>query len=107
MTTFRQFQDSASRVPVSLRNSRQRIEYLETGFHEEAGKISRLLSRASNSGSFQLTPEQVAELKQRLGELLHFIAVACSEAKVSMQDVAAGSLTQLEERLEGLDPEQR
>ena len=107
MTTFEEFQASATTVPVSLRNNLDRIHFLRSGLQVEAGKISRVLGEGSSTGHFSLTHEQTSELRQRLGELLYYIAMACGELRIPLQDVANSSLERLQERLSGLDPDQR
>jgi NTP pyrophosphatase (non-canonical NTP hydrolase) len=107
MKTFEEFQTLATRVPLSLRNNRDRINLPVTGLQEEVGKIGAFLADASASGRFALTPEQRSELNNRLADILWYVAFLCEETGLPMQEVAAHSIAQLQERIRHLDPEQR
>ena len=107
MKTFEEYQTAATQVPLSLRNDRDRIQLPVLGLQEEAGKISSLLTEAFAAGKFNLTQEQSKELKDRLSDLLWFVALLRKEAGVAMQDVAAHSIAQLRERTKGLDSDRR
>lgn len=107
MRTFGEYQAAASRVPLSLRNNLDRIKLPSVGLQEEAGKISSLLSAATASGRFNLTPEGRQELRDRLADTLWYAALLCAEAGIPLQDLAAHSAAQLEARAQGLDPDRR
>lgn len=107
MTTFTEYQTLATRVPVALRNNRERIELPVRGLQQEAGKIGSLVTAAAASGIFVLSPEQRQEIQERLADVLWFVAVLCKESGITMQDVANHSITQLQERSTGLDPDRR
>ncbi len=99
--------DLLAKVPLSLRNDRDRIQLPALGLPEEAGKIGPLLTEAFAAGKFRLTQEQAKEVKDRLSDILWFVALLCKETRIAMQDVAARSITQLRARAKGLDPNQR
>ena len=107
MNTFEEYQALATKVPVSLRNNRDRINLPILGLQEEASKIGSLLTTASGSGKFDLTQEQSTELKDRLSSILWYVALLSGEAGIPMQDVAAHSIAQLQERTKGLDLDRR
>jgi hypothetical protein len=107
MKTFEEYQALASKLPLALRNNRDRIDLPIRGLQEEAGRIGTLLATASASGTFALTKEQSSEVKDRLSDALWYLALLCKETGIAMQDVAAHSITQLQERMKGLDPNQR
>lgn len=107
MKTFEEYQVLATKVPLSLRNNRDRINLPVMGLQQEAGKIGSLLMNASASGKFSLTPEQTGEIKDRLADVLWYAALLCGETGIPMQDVAAHSLTQLQVRTKGLDLDRR
>jgi len=107
MKTFEEYQAIATKVPVSLRNNRDRIEIPVTGLQEEAGKIGSLLTKAFASGKLGLTSEQSAELKDRLAEALWYLALLCEGTKLTLQDVAEHGSVQLQERAKGFDPDRR
>lgn len=104
MKTFEEFQAAATKLPASLRNNRDRINLPLAGLQQESGKISALLSAASASGRLVLTTEQRSELRGRLADLLWYAALLCQDAEVSMEEVAAHSIAQVQERLKNLDP---
>ena len=105
--TFEEFQSLATKVPLSLRNNLDRINLPALGLQEEAGKIGSLLASASASGKFIMTPEQRAEIQNRLAEILWYSALLCDETGIALHDVAAHSLAQLQARVKELDPDQR
>lgn len=107
MRTFEEYQADVAKVPVALRNNRQRIELPVLGLQQEAGKIGSLLTAASASGTLALTPEQRREVKDRLADVLWFVALLCKESGITMQDVATHSLKRLQERSNELDPNRR
>ncbi len=107
MKTFEEYQALAAAVPFSLRNDPDRIHFPASGLLEASGKISSLLDRASTTGKFNLTGEQRCELQNRLADLLWCSTLLCAEAGMSLQNVAAHSLTQLQTRVKNLDPDQR
>jgi len=107
MKTFEEFQAVATKVPPSLRNNLDRISFPVIGLQEEAGRIGSLLARASSSGRFEMTPEQRSKLQDKLADILWYVALLCGETGITMQEVAAHSVAQLEERLKQLDPDQR
>ena len=47
MKTFTEYQELATKVPVSLRNNRERIELPVLGLQQAAGQIGALLATAS------------------------------------------------------------
>jgi len=107
MKTFEEYQAAATQVPLSLRNDRDRIQLPVLGLQEEAGKIGSLLAKAFATGKFSVTQEQSKEVKDRLSDILWFVALLCKETGITMQDVAAHSIAQLKARAKGLDPNQR
>jgi NTP pyrophosphatase (non-canonical NTP hydrolase) len=107
MKTFEEYQALANQPPASLRNNRDRIELPVLGLQEEAGRLGSLLSKAFDSGKLTLTQDQTGEVKDRLGDVLWYVALLCGETGIAMQDLAAHSGTQLQERMKGLDPERR
>jgi NTP pyrophosphatase (non-canonical NTP hydrolase) len=107
VTTFEEYQDLAIKVPLSLRNNRDRINLPVLGLQEEAGKIGSLLTTASASGRFSLTPEQRRVVQDRLSDILWYVALLCGEAGITMQDVATRSIAQLQAGTKELDPDRR
>jgi NTP pyrophosphatase (non-canonical NTP hydrolase) len=92
--TFEGYQTHTNQVPLSLRNNRQRIELPGTGLQEEAGKLDSLLTKAFSSGEFTLPQKQAGEIKNRLADVLWYLALLCRETGIPMQDLAVHSLTQ-------------
>jgi len=107
MTTFGEYQKAAAAVPVSLRNDRDRIDFPVQGLQAEAGNIGSLLAKAFASGKFHLKEAQSKEIKDRLADVLWYVARLCTETGIGMQELAAHSITQLDVRARGLNPDQR
>jgi hypothetical protein len=104
---FEEYQALAAQVPVSLRNDRDRINFPLLGLQGATGKIGSLLDRAFAKGKFNLTPEQREELQDRLSDILWCSALLCKETGMSLQDVAAHSIAQIQARATDLDPDRR
>jgi hypothetical protein len=107
MNTFKEYQALAAKVPLSLRNNRDRINFPALGLQAEAGKIGSLLATAFASGKFKLTQENQAKFKDSFADILWFLALLCDETGIEMQDVAAHSIAQLQARAKRLDPNRR
>lgn len=107
MNTFEEYQALAVRVPLALRNNRDRIELPISLLQSEAGKVGSLLAGASASGKLSLTTEQRRELQDRLADILWSLALLGKEAGLALHDVAAHSIVQLQARTKELDPDQR
>ena len=90
---------SKERMSSALNNGRERIELPVTELQQDAVKLGLLMQTAFQSGEFQLQPQQSAEVKDRLANILWCIASLCNETGVSMESVAAHSATQLEARM--------
>jgi hypothetical protein len=73
MKTFKEYQTLATKVPLSLRNNRDRIDLPVMGLQEQAGKIGSLLATASAAGKFGLTPEQRRDVNDRLSDILWYL----------------------------------
>jgi hypothetical protein len=107
MKTFAEYQKIAAQVPVSLRNNRDRIDFPVTGLQQDAGKLGSLLAAAFESGKFSLTPEQSEEVKNRMGDILWYVARLCDETGISMESVVTHSIAQFKLRTREFDPDER
>ena len=105
--TFGEYQAIAAKIPVSLRNSRDRVDFPVMGLQQDAGRLGSLLASAFDSGKFKLTPEQSGEAKDKLADILWYITRLCDETGISMEDLASHSTTQLQSRMKGFDPDRR
>ena len=105
--TFKEYQESAAKVPLSLRNNRDRVDLPVLGLQEEAGKVGSLFTTAFASGRLALTSKQREDLQERLSHVLWSVALLCVEAGITMEDLATHSLAQLSAMAKDLDPEQR
>jgi NTP pyrophosphatase (non-canonical NTP hydrolase) len=77
------------------------------GLQEEAAKTGSLLAAASESGRFSLAPQQSSELRDRLSDILWYVALLCAESGIPLQAIAANSVAQLQTRARNLDPDSR
>jgi NTP pyrophosphatase (non-canonical NTP hydrolase) len=107
MTAFEEFQKIAAKVPISLRNNRDRIELPILGLQEEAGKLGKVFSAAFASGKFHLPAAQSSEVKERLADTLWCVARLCEENGTSMEQAARHSIARIQARTEELDPNRR
>jgi len=107
MNTFEEYQSIVAKVPIALRNNRDRIELPVLELQEEAGKIGSVLAVAFASGRFRMTPEQSKEVKDRLADVLWCVARLCGETGIAMQELATHSVMQIQARAKELDPDRR
>jgi hypothetical protein len=107
MMTFTEYQRAAEVIPVSLRNSRDRVDFPVRGLQQDAGRLGTLLASAFDSGKFKLTPEQTEKVKDSLADLLWYIARLSEETGISMEEIATHSVKQLQLRMKDFDPEKR
>ena len=107
MKTFEEFQNLATKTPLSLRNNLDRINLPLMGLQEETGKVGSLLARATGTGTLSFTLGQRAERQSRLADILLSIALLCGETGIAMQDVATHGIAQRKARARELDPDQR
>ena len=107
MNTFAEYQSIAAKIPVSLRNSRDRIDFPVMGLQQDAGRLGSMLAKAFESGKFELSPEQSEEFKDRIADILWYVARLCDETGISMEGVAAHSIAQLQSRMKEFDPDKR
>ena len=107
MKTFAEYQAIAAKIPVSLRNSRDRVDFPVMGLQQDAGKLGLLLAAAFESGKFKLTAEQSEEFKDRMADILWYVARLCDETGISLESVAMHSLAQFKSRMKDFDPDQR
>ncbi len=107
MKTFDEYQALATKLPASLRNNRDRIDRPVFGLQQEAGKIGSLLAASFASGTFNLTQEQSSEIKDRLSDVLWYVALICGETGISMQELAAHSADHIRARAKEFDSDRR
>jgi NTP pyrophosphatase (non-canonical NTP hydrolase) len=105
--TFEEYQTVATKVAASLRNNLDRINLPLRGLQEESGKIGSLLQVTAATGRLSLAPEQRNELQDRLADVLWYVALLGRETGMSLSEIAAHSVEQIQERARHLDPDQR
>jgi hypothetical protein len=105
--TFEEYQSAVTKVPVALRNNRDRVDFPVRGLQEEAGGVGLLLSSAFASGKFNLTPVQNEEAKERLSDIFWYVAHLCAETGITMEQVATHSVTRLQARTKDFDLDRR
>jgi len=107
MKTFAEYQSAAVVVPVSLRNNRDRVDFPVRGLQEDAGKIGSIMASVFDTGKFKLTPDQNEEVKDRMADMLWYMAHLCQETGIPMDEIASHSIDQLQSRMKDFDPDKR
>jgi len=64
----------------------------------EAGEIQGKIKKILRDDNSEVTEEKRKELAKELGDLLWYVARACAELELSMNDVAAANLGKLSDR---------
>src|ERR1039457_5581279 len=104
MITFDEYQNIAAKVPIALRNDRDRIELPVLGLQEAAGRFGKLLSVTFASGKLHLTPAQKGgREKARWPAVFGAAPRLCGETGISMENVAKHGIAQLQARAGELD----
>ena len=107
MKTFGEYQCAAVKVPASLRNNRDRVDFPVRGLQEDAGKIGSIMAGAFDAGKFKLAPDQHEEIKGRMADMLWYMAHLCQETGIPLDEIASHSIAQLQLRMKGFDPDRR
>jgi len=99
--TLAQYQTDAEKLavyPPVYADNANRIAYVGLGLGEEAGEVTRVLTRVFRTDGGQLTAERAAQLGEELGDLLWQMAVLATAAGLDLETIAQQNLAKLRDR---------
>lgn len=74
------------------------VTYTVMGLVGEAGEVANQAKRILRDDNETLTPDRLEKLKKELGDVLWYVARACDELDLDLEDVAVTNIARLEER---------
>jgi NTP pyrophosphatase (non-canonical NTP hydrolase) len=74
------------------------VIYPTLGLVNEAGEVAGKIKKVFRDKDGQITPEIREALKAELGDVLWYLAQACTELELSLDEVAEANLTKLLDR---------
>ncbi|KAA3646136.1 MAG: nucleotide pyrophosphohydrolase [Chloroflexi bacterium] len=96
---FNYYQEQ-SRKTWSLIHTDHPIVYPTLGLTNEAGELAGKVKKIFRDKDGVISPEDRAELKKELGDVLWYLAQICTELDLSLEEVAEANLAKLFSRLE-------
>lgn len=72
--------------------------YVALGMAGEVGEVANKLKKMFRDNGGQITSEMRSKIGNKMGDVLWYVAVLCTELNISMQSVALNNLQKLESR---------
>lgn len=77
-----------------------RVTYPALGLASEAGEVAGKVKKVLRDRGGDFGDEQVAAIKDELGDVLWYVAVLAADLDLSLDQIAAGNIEKLRSRLE-------
>lgn len=78
----------------------RRVIYPTLGLASEAGEVAGKVKKVLRDRGGDFSDEQVAAIKDELGDVLWYVAVLAADLGLSLDRIAAGNIEKLRSRLE-------
>jgi len=85
---------------TALYRDAYRVTYPALGLASEAGEVAGKVKKVLRDRDGDFSDEQVAAIKDELGDVLWYIAALSSDLGLSLNDIANGNVEKLRSRLE-------
>ena len=95
---FDSYQKAAGET--ALYRDAYRVTYPALGLASEAGEVAGKVKKVLRDRDGNFSDEQVAAIKDELGDVLWYIAALSSDLGLSLGDIANGNIEKLRSRLE-------
>lgn len=84
---------------TALYPGHHRVTYPALGLASEAGEVAGKVKKVLRDRGGDFGPEQIAAIKDELGDVLWYIAVLAGDLDLSLDDIAAGNVEKLRSRM--------
>ena len=91
--TFDEFQKQASKSIAIPDHSVVALAHRTLGLTGEAGEAANMVKKIIRDRSGKATPEDIAALKEKLGDTLYYVAVLAEYFDLNLSDVADAAIT--------------
>ncbi|MGI9492900.1 MAG: nucleoside triphosphate pyrophosphohydrolase family protein [Geminicoccaceae bacterium] len=95
--TLDDYQAEARRT--ALYPERHRVTYPSLGLASEAGEVAGKVKKVLRDQGGDFGAEQIAAIKDELGDVLWYVAVLASDLGLSLDDIAAHNVEKLRSRM--------
>ena len=95
---FETYQNAARKT--ALYASDYRVTYPALGLASEAGEVAGKVKKVLRDRGGDFGEEQIAAIKDELGDVLWYIATLAADLGIALDDIAAGNVEKLRSRLE-------
>ncbi len=95
---FEEYQKK-SRVVAKYPNAGENYIYPTLGLSGESGEVAEKIKKVLRDKNGQLNEVDCEEIKKELGDVLWYLAQLATELGISLEDVAAGNLAKLYDRM--------
>lgn len=83
-----------------LRGHKNALMYLGLGIGDEAGEVQGKLKKILRDQDGKMLPENIAEIKKELGDVMWYVANLADELGLSLEEVAKLNIEKLASRAE-------
>jgi NTP pyrophosphatase (non-canonical NTP hydrolase) len=77
-----------------------RVTYPALGLASEAGEVAGKVKKVLRDRGGDFGDEQIAAIKDELGDVLWYVATLAADLGIDMADIAAGNVDKLQSRLQ-------
>ena len=84
---------------TALYPPRYRVTYPALGLASEAGEVASKVKKVLRDRGGDFSAEQIAAIKDELGDVLWYVAVLASDLDLSLDDIAANNVEKLRSRM--------
>ena len=95
---FDAYQNAATKT--ALYGDAYRVTYPALGLASEAGEVAGKVKKVLRDRAGEFGDDQIAAIKDELGDVLWYIAALASDLGLTLNDIASGNIEKLRSRLE-------
>lgn len=95
---FETYQNAARKTALYAND--YRVTYPALGLASEAGEVAGKVKKVLRDRGGDFGEEQIAAIKDELGDVLWYVATLASDLGIALDDIAGGNVEKLRSRLE-------